>query len=132
MTMTPQNTTTSAHMDDVGMAHPTAHHAVHFSQNHLANVTHAGEVLEKEFLAYYDLSVTTLAKRIGVDATRLYEIIAGRRSITPDTALRLGKYFGTTPQYWLTLQMSYDILKAKIAKADDIIQIVPHDSYTNT
>ncbi len=70
---------------------------------------HPGEVLLEEFLKPMKLSQNRLAIDIGVDARRINEIVLGRRSITADTALRLSRYFGTSPQFWLGLQAEYDL-----------------------
>jgi addiction module HigA family antidote len=70
---------------------------------------HPGEILMEEFLKPLKISQYKLAKDISVPARRINEIIHGNRSITADTALRLGKFFGNTPQFWLNLQMNYDL-----------------------
>jgi antitoxin HigA-1 len=70
---------------------------------------HPGEVLLEEFLKPLGLSQNRLALDIRVPARRINEIVLGRRSISADTALRLARYFGTTPQFWLGLQMDYDL-----------------------
>ncbi len=70
---------------------------------------HPGEVLLEEFLKPMDLSQNRLAIKISVDARRINEIVLGARSITADTALRLARYFGTSPQFWLGLQAEYDL-----------------------
>jgi addiction module HigA family antidote len=70
---------------------------------------HPGEVLLEEFLKPMGLSQNHLALRIGVPARRINEIVLGKRGITADTALRLGSYFGMSPQFWLGLQMDYDL-----------------------
>lgn len=70
---------------------------------------HPGEVLLEEFLKPMNLSQNRLAIEIGVDARRINEIALGNRSITADTALRLGRYFGVSPQFWLGLQAEYDL-----------------------
>lgn len=70
---------------------------------------HPGEVLLEEFLKPMDLSQNRLALAIGVPPRRINEIVLGKRSITADTALRLGLYFGMSPQFWLGLQMDYDL-----------------------
>ena len=70
---------------------------------------HPGEVLLEEFLKPMDLSQNRLAIEIGVDARRINEIVLGTRSITANTALRLGRYFGMSPQFWLGLQTEYDL-----------------------
>ena len=70
---------------------------------------HPGEVLEAEFLEPMGLSQNRLALDIGVDARRINEIVLKKRAITANTALRLARYFGTTPQFWLGLQAEYDL-----------------------
>ena len=70
---------------------------------------HPGEVLLEEFLKPMNLSQNQLAIRIGVPARRINEIVLGKRRITADTALRLGRYFDMSPQFWLGLQMDYDL-----------------------
>ena len=90
----------------------------------LKNV-HPGEVLGEEFLHPLEVSAYRLAKEIGVPATRVSEILHGRRSITADTALRLAKYFGTTAKFWLGLQEDYDLEEESRAKAKELKAIVP-------
>lgn len=70
---------------------------------------HPGEVLLEEFLKPMELSQNHLALRLGVPARRINEIVLGKRGVTADTALRLGRYFGMSPQFWLGLQMDYDL-----------------------
>ncbi|MEW6240061.1 MAG: HigA family addiction module antitoxin [Chloroflexota bacterium] len=70
---------------------------------------HPGEVLLEEFLTPMGLSQNRLALDIGVHARRINEIVLGKRSVTADTALRLARYFGTSPQFWLGLQADYDL-----------------------
>ncbi|MDA0245365.1 MAG: HigA family addiction module antitoxin [Chloroflexi bacterium] len=70
---------------------------------------HPGEVLQEEFLKPLDLSQNRLALDIRVPARRINEIVQGKRRITADTALRLAKYFNVSPQFWLGLQMDYDL-----------------------
>ena len=78
------------------------------SENELAPV-HPGEVLLEEFLKPMELSQNRLAIDIGVPARRINEIVLGKRRISADTALRLGRYFEMSPQFWLGLQMDYDL-----------------------
>lgn len=73
------------------------------------NPIHPGEVLLEEFIKPMNLSQNRLAIEIGVDARRINEIVLGARSITADTALRLARYFGVSPQFWLGLQAEYDL-----------------------
>ena len=70
---------------------------------------HPGEVLFEEFIKPMNLSQNRLAIDIGVDARRINEIVLGKRSITADTALRLSRFFGNSPQFWLGLQTQYDL-----------------------
>ncbi len=71
-----------------------------------------GMFLETRFLRPLNLSQDALAKRLGVSRRRVNEIVRGRRGITTDTAERLGRYFGTGPDFWLSLQQSWDCYKA--------------------
>ena len=70
---------------------------------------HPGEILKEEYLMPLGLSSNALAMNLKVPAPRINEIVRERRAITPDTALRLARYFGTTAQFWLNLQISYDL-----------------------
>jgi addiction module HigA family antidote len=79
---------------------------------------HPGEILLEEFLAPMSISQYRLAKDISVPARRINEIVHQTRSVTADTALRFAKFFGTSPEFWLNLQIHYDleIQKSKIGK----------------
>jgi addiction module HigA family antidote len=77
--------------------------------------THPGEVLREEFLDPLGLSSSALAAALDVPANRISMIVRERRGITGDTALRLARYFGTTPQFWMTLQANYDLSAAEAA-----------------
>jgi addiction module HigA family antidote len=79
---------------------------------------HPGEVLLEEFLKPMRLSQNRLALDIGVHPRRINEIVLGKRSITADTALRLARYFGTSPQFWLGLQADYELDVAMDALGD--------------
>lgn len=79
-----------------------------------------GRFLELEFLEPLELTPYALAKAIGVDPPRVYKIVAGKRDITADTALRLARYFGTSAQYWMNLQNRYDLEIAKMEVGDSI------------
>lgn len=70
---------------------------------------HPGEILREEFLGHLGLSAHALAMELKVPAPRINDIVRERRAITPDTALRLARYLGTTPEFWLNLQTSYDL-----------------------
>ena len=73
---------------------------------------HPGEVLLEEFLKPMNVSQNRLALSIGVHPRRINEIVLGKRSITADTALRLSRFFGTTPQFWMGLQSDYELDRA--------------------
>jgi addiction module HigA family antidote len=77
--------------------------------------THPGEVLREEYLVPLGLSARALAKALDVPANRLTEIMRGTRDVSADTAIRLGRYFGTDPRFWLNLQAAYDLSKAEKA-----------------
>lgn len=76
---------------------------------------HPGEILREEFMSPLGLSANALAVALHVPAPRVNDIVRERRGVTPNTALRLARYFGTTPQFWLNLQVSYDL---KITQRD--------------
>ena len=80
---------------------------------------HPGEVLKGE-LEELGITLTELARRIAVPPNRLSRIVAGKRSITVDTALSLGHWFGTDPQFWLNLQAQYDLVQADRETGADI------------
>ncbi|HET7584955.1 MAG TPA: HigA family addiction module antitoxin [Gemmatimonadaceae bacterium] len=89
--------------------------------------THPGEILLEEFIKPLGIRQTELAKWIGVSYPRLNEILHGKRSVTPDTALRLEQVFGMEAQFWLNLQVASDLYHAKHASsAKDIKQIRRH------
>ena len=75
---------------------------------------HPGELLREEFLVPLGLSAHALAQALRVPATRVNEIVNERRAISADTAMRLGRYFGTTAEFWLNLQTAFDLRSAQI------------------
>ena len=77
---------------------------------------HPGETIEEDILVPLDMSVNQLAKALAVDAARLNEIVHGRRGITADTALRLGRYLGMTAEFWTGLQADYELRVARREK----------------
>ena len=77
--------------------------------NKKLNPIHPGEILMEEFLTPIGISQYRLAKDISVPPRRINEIVHGKRSITADTALRFGRFFGMSPQFWLNLQTRYDL-----------------------
>lgn len=86
--------------------------------------TPPGEVLKEEFMEPLGLSANMLARQLDVPANRITAIINGTRSVTSDTALRLAQAFGTTPEFWLNLQMSHDLSAARAAAEETILQTV--------
>ena len=76
--------------------------------------THPGEMLRDEFLVPLGITQNALALKIRVPATRIGEIVHAKRSITPDTALRLARFFGNSPEFWLNLQQMHDLSKARL------------------
>jgi addiction module HigA family antidote len=85
---------------------------------------HPGETLLEDYLKPLEMSVNRLALELRVPATRISEIVHGRRGITADTALRLARYFGTTPRFWMQLQSSYDLAIAADASEHEIARDV--------
>lgn len=89
---------------------------------------HPGEVLMEDFIEGFGITQNKLAVSIGVPPRRINEIVHGKRGITADTALRLGKLFDTTAQFWLNLQTLYDLDLAEDRAAEQIDAIVPLQS----
>lgn len=81
---------------------------------------HPGEVLREDYLKPLGMSQYALAKAIGVPQIRISEIVNGKRAITPDTALRLARYFRTSPEFWIGMQATHDLEKARDAIGDEI------------
>lgn len=84
-----------------------------------------GEVLYEEFMAPLGLTKYALAKAIHVPAQRVGDIVAGKRSITPDTALRFARFFGTSAEFWLNLQTHFDLERALAAHGAEFDEIRP-------
>jgi addiction module HigA family antidote len=74
---------------------------------------HPGETIREDYLVPLGMSVNRLSEALGIGATRLNEIVRGKRGITADTALRLARYFGTSAEFWLNLQSLYDLRQAE-------------------
>jgi antitoxin HigA-1 len=89
----------------------------------LPNV-HPGEVLLEEFLQPLHLSQNQLARALQVPPRRINEIVLGKRSVSPDTALRLSRYFGTSERFWLGLQMDFDLEETRSAVFESIQRLV--------
>ena len=86
--------------------------------------THPGEVLTEEFLQPLGMSVNALAIALRVPATRIGAIVKGDRAVTADTALRLARFFGTSPEFWMNLQAMYDLTLARKERGSEIEQEV--------
>ena len=92
--------------------------------------THPGEMLFEEFVKPLELTQAELARRLGVSYPRLNEIIKGRRSVTPDTALRLSRVLGMSADFWLGLQQDWDLwhaMNSPEAKRIDLLKPIPRD-----
>jgi len=87
--------------------------------------THPGQMLSEEFLKPMGLTQRELADLIHVPYQRINEIINGRRGVTPSTALRLSKFFSVSPDYWLNLQLRWDLFFAQQAESDELDSINP-------
>jgi addiction module HigA family antidote len=92
------------------------------------NNVHPGEILQEEFLIPLNISAYKLSKSILIPQTRVSEIIKGNRRVTADTALRLSKYFGTSPKFWLGLQDDYDLEEQNNFKNNEIKNIRHYSS----
>lgn len=92
---------------------------------------HPGEILREEFLKPLGMSAYELAKRLRVPVPRVNDIVLERRGISADTAVRLSRFFGTTDQFWLNLQVAYEISRVKAEHADDIALIKPRAASTS-
>ena len=92
--------------------------------------THPGEMLKEEFLVPMGLTQRELANGINVPYQRINELINGKRGVTPSTALRLAKYFGTTPGFWMNLQLRWDLYRAQQVEARQLEKIEPYIAST--
>ena len=88
--------------------------------------THPGEILREEFLQPMGITQQELAAGIHVPYQRVNELINGKRGVTPSTALRLAKYFGTTPGFWMNLQLRWELYRAQQKEAKQLEKIKPH------
>jgi addiction module HigA family antidote len=86
--------------------------------------THPGEILREEFMMPLGLSANALSRALDVPPNRITAIASGDRGVTPDTALRLARYFGTTPDFWLNLQLAHDLSAAQAEHGDEIVERV--------
>ena len=87
---------------------------------------HPGEVLREEFMLPLGLSASHLALELRVPVSRMYDIVHERRGITPDTAARLGRFFGTSAHFWMNLQNTYDLFRLEDSLAEELSRIQPH------
>lgn len=78
-------------------------------KNKLTPPVHPGEILREDLMRPLGLTVTGLARELKIPASRLSEIVNGRRALNADAALRLSRYFGNTPEFWINLQAAYDL-----------------------
>ena len=86
--------------------------------------THPGEILREEYLSPLGMSASALARELDVPTNRITSILNGDRGVTADTALRLGRYFDTTPEFWINLQSNHDLSKARTEAGSQIIEAV--------
>jgi len=86
----------------------------------LLPVIHRGEILLEEFMKPLELSINRVGRDLRVPVTRIAEIVHGRRGVSSDTALRLARYFGTTPEFWMNLQSAYDLEVAQRSMSEQI------------
>ena len=89
--------------------------------------THPGEMLREEFLAPLGMTQRDLASAICVPYQRINEVVRGRRGVTPSTALRLSKFFGTSPGFWMDLQLRWDLYHAQRTEAAQLENIRPYE-----
>ena len=89
--------------------------------------THPGEMLLEEFLLPLDITQSELAADINVPFQRVNEVVRGRRGITPSTALRLSRYLGTSPDFWMNVQLRWGLYHAQRAEAEQIEGVRPHE-----
>lgn len=83
---------------------------------------HPGEILREEYLIPLQMTANALAMALHLTPARINEIVREQRGVTPDTALRLARYFGTTPEFWLNLQMVYELRKASDGAWSNIME----------
>jgi addiction module HigA family antidote len=86
---------------------------------------HPGEILREEFLRPLGVSASQLSLELRVPVSRVHEIVHERRGITPDTAARLGRFFGTSAQFWMNLQNTYDLFMLEDSLAEELSRIQP-------
>src|SRR6056297_2959024 len=90
--------------------------------------THPGEMLREDFLPDYDLTVTRLAEALGVSRQSVNELLRERRAVSPEMAIRLGRLFGNSPEFWLNAQRAVDLWEASQALKKEVSRIRPLDA----
>jgi addiction module HigA family antidote len=100
---------------------------------HITPPIHPGEILREEYLIPLGLKPYTLAKKLHVPRTRIERLVSEQTSITPDTALRLGRFFDTTAQFWMNMQTAYDLatLESELAEVIAEIERMPSPAAAN-
>ena len=109
-------------------AHPTDHNqmAVRDYTTFTAPLAHPGEHLREDYLPAFGLSAGSLARAMGLkDRSRIEQLVREQRAVTADTALRLGKVFGTSPEFWMNLQAQHDLSRDAIANREALTHIEP-------
>jgi len=86
---------------------------------------HPGEIVREDFMPDYGLTVSTLASALGVSRQSINELVRERRAVSPEMALRLGRLFGNSAEFWLNLQRSIDLFDAQAAAGDEVERILP-------
>lgn len=87
--------------------------------------THPGEMLREDFMPDYDLTVAKLAERLGVSRQSVNELLRERRAVSPEMALRLGRLFGNSPEFWLNAQRAVDLWAASRSVQEEVSRIKP-------
>ncbi len=90
--------------------------------------THPGEMLREDFMPDYDLTVAKLAERLGVSRQSVNELLRERRAVSPEMALRLGRLFGNSPEFWLNAQRAVDLWVASRSVQEEVSRIKPLDA----
>lgn len=90
--------------------------------------TSPGEILAEEFLKPLHISQNALARALGVPPRLINQIVHGTRAISTRTALLLGRYFGTTPEFWGNLQLHYDLVRERESLGDQLYRVAPHQN----
>jgi antitoxin HigA-1 len=93
--------------------------------NFVSPLPHPGGLLREDYLPQYELTPGALAKAMGVERTRVENLVREKTSISSDTALRLGKVFNTSADYWLNMQVQHDLSKAALEHRDEIAALKP-------